>query len=628
VNEAEQIADLRRRVDQSLESHPNEAAGYLDRLWQTHPGPPAAHFVISCFSSLRLPLTPVRLAILRSFTVEPVLPLLRAGAYVSGIDLQIQVGAFNAYVQEILDPGSPCYAFQPDIVVLAAHTRDLAPELWSGFSALSAERSRAEAARLEEHFGSLVRSFRKASKAHLVIHNLETPALPDDGLVDPQNEHGQGSIIQRVNHSLQALSRSHEGVYVLDYEGLVSRHGKEAWNDEQKWAAVRLPMSAAQLLHLAEAWRRFLVPLTGKTAKCAVVDLDNTLWGGVIGEDGMTGIQLGSEGAGAPYLAFQRALLSLYRRGILLAVCSKNNEADAMEALTKHEGMAIRPDQFAAMRLNWRPKSENLKEIADELGIGLDSLCLIDDNPVERQQVRSALPELKVLELPEQPWPRVAALMDYPAFERVRLTVEDTERGKLYAARRESRKLESGVATREDFYRSLEQVATIRRLDADTLARVSQLINKTNQFNLTTRRYTVQEVADMALRPGYRILSIQVTDRFSDNGIVGVGIIHSLDKTCEIDSFLLSCRVINRTVETAFLSHLMNRARAEGARHMQGWFIPTKKNAPAAGFYAEHGFEEVEKQEDRALWRFDLEKGDVKLPDWFLLKVVAEPANV
>ena len=628
MKEAEQIADLRRRVDESLQSHPLEAAGYLDRLWQTHPGPQTAHYVISCIRALQIPLTPVRLAVLRSFTLEPVLPLLRAGAFISGIDLQIHLGAFNAYAQEILDPGSPVYAFQPDIVVLAAHTRDLAPELWSGFSAASAERCRAEADRLEKHFDSLIRAFRKTSKAHLVIHNLEIPALPDAGVYDAQNEDGQGAILRRVDHALQALSRSHDGVYVLDYEGLVSRHGKEAWNDEQKWSSVRLPMAASQLVHLAEAWRGFLVPLAGKTAKCAVVDLDNTLWGGVIGEDGMKGIQLGPEGAGAPYLAFQRALLSLYHRGILLAVCSKNNEADAMEALTKHEGMAIRPDQFAAMRLNWRPKSENLKEIADDLGIGLDSLCLIDDNPVERQQVRSALPELKVLELPEQPWSRVAALMDYSGFQRVRLTTEDAERGKLYAARRESRKLESGVATREDFYRSLEQVATIRRLDAETLVRVSQLINKTNQFNLTTRRYTEQEVADMALRPGCRIFSIQVADRFADNGIVGVAIIHCLGKTCEIDSFLLSCRVINRTVETAFLSHLMQQARAEGARHMQGWFVPTKKNPPAAGFYAEHGFEEVEKEGDRTLWRLDLEKSDVKLPEWFQLKVVDEPANV
>ena len=628
MNETEPIADLRQRVEQAIErGHAPEAAGYLDRLWQTHPGPGTAHFVVSRFRSLDLPLTPVKLALLGSFTVEPFVPLLRAGAYVSGIDLKIHVGAFNAYMQEILDPGSACHAFQPDIVILAVQTRDLSPQLWSGHDGVSPQTRLSEMARLREHFDGLIRSFRRLSKAHLVLHNLEKPALPDEGLYDAQNEDGQASAIEQVNQFLRAQPRRHEGVHILDYEGLVSRHGKEGWSDEQKWQSVRLPVAAAHLIHLSRAWERFLLPLSGKMVKCAVLDLDNTLWGGVIGEDGMGGIQLAPEGAGAPYHAFQKALLSLHQRGILLAVCSKNNEPDAVEALGRHAGMVLRPEHFAALRINWRPKSENLKEIAKELDLGVDSLCLIDDNPVERQQVRSELPEVKVLELPEPPWERVTALLDYPAFERLRLTAEDSQRGKLYAARRESKQLESGVQSREDFYRSLEQVATIRPVDAATLPRVAQLINKTNQFNLTTRRYSEQEVAQMAALPDCRVLSIQVVDRFIDNGIVGVGILRRRDETCEIDSFLLSCRVISRTVETAFLSHLMKLARADGARRIQGWFIPTRKNPPAAGFYASHGFQEVEKEGESTLWRFDLDQGDVPLPEWFRLEVQEEPRN-
>ena len=347
------------------------------------------------------------------------------------------------------------------------------------------------------------------------------------------------------------------------------------------------------------------------------VDLDNTLWGGVIGEDGMNGIRLGAEYPGAAFQELQRALLDLSRRGILLAVCSKNNPADAMEALSGHPGMVLQPRDFAAMRINWNDKAQNLREIAAELNIGLDTIAFLDDNPVERQQVREQAPEAIVIHLPEDPMGYAQAVRDCPWFERLTLSEEDLRRGELLrGAARARRNWKRSVTSKEDFYRSLEQVAEIAPVNPQTLARVSQLTQKTNQFNLTTRRYTEQQIAEMAASPAWRVWTLRVKDRYADNGLVGVAIAELDGEVCEIDSFLMSCRVIGRTVETAFLAHLAADARQQGATVLQGWFLPTKKNAPAREFYRDHGFEAAERTEEGVLWRLDLHEKEIRTPEW------------
>jgi len=415
---------------------------------------------------------------------------------------------------------------------------------------------------------------------------------------------------------LRTLAREYRGVYILDYDALVARHGRATWGDERKWLTVRLPVSSPHLQHLAGEWLRFLHPLTGKVAKCVAVDLDNTLWGGVIGEDGMAEIRLGPEYPGAAFQEAQRALLDLTSRGILLAVCSKNNAADAMEAIARHPGMVLRPRDFAATRINWNQKAQSLREIAAELNIGLDSVAFLDDNPVERQHVRDQAPEAIVIDLPEDPMRFAQAIRDCPYFERLALSEEDRRRGEYYASERERAKLAGSVASKDDFYRSLEQVADIAPVSAATLARVAQLTQKTNQFNLTTRRYTEQQIASMAECAGWRAWSLRLADRYADNGLVGVAIAHLEGEVCEIDTFLMSCRVIGRTVETALLAHLATDARAQGARWLQGWFLPTKKNAPAAEFYRDHGFAPAQETEIGVLWRLDLSEKQVATPEW------------
>ncbi len=609
---------LRRQIDEALASSSWAIArGLLEALWRASPEPATAGFVVGRFEKLRghVPLTPCRLAILRSFTVEPIVPLARACAFAGGIDLVAHVGEFNAYAQELLNPADRLYEFKPDVVVLAVQARDLVPELWTRFAELSPAEVEAAVTRCVESFRGWVSALRARSSARLIVHRLEPPRTPTNGILDAQQALGQASAIGRINDGIAAVARDATDVYVLDYPALVARHGVERWADERKWLTVRLPISSACLIHMAREWMRFVHPLMGKVAKAIVLDLDNTIWGGVIGEDGMAGIKLDAEFPGAAFQAVQRAAVDLFARGIIIAINSKNNPADAKEAIERHRGMILRPEHVAAMRINWQDKATNLREIAAELNIGVDALCFVDDNPVERQWVRDNVPEATVLELPADPMGYAQAIRDCPLFERLSLSAEDRSRGRYYAEERLRTEFESATTNVEEFLASLKMEAEIGAVDAGTLARVSQLTQKTNQFNLTTRRYSEQQVKEMAADPSCGVYWLRLRDRFGDNGIIGVGISRLRGSEVEIDTFLLSCRVIGRGIEGGFLGYIAERARERGARRVWGWFLPTKKNAPCKDFYSSVGFTPGEVDSGGGVrYEYDLSRGPLPWP--------------
>jgi FkbH-like protein len=628
-------ANLRAEVDESIAQGAFDVASRrLAKLWRRDPASGTASFVTSRLDKLRektrdkLALTKFKFAILRSFTVEPIVPLLRAEAFAYGVDLEVHVGDFNTYVQDMLDSQSSLYRFAPNSVALAVRADQAAPELWHNFADLEPEAAQQTAERVVHSYAQWIGAFRKHSQAALIIHSLERPSSPSLGVLDSQSEAGQSGLIQQINRELRRVGTTFHGVYSLDYDALVARHGSEHWHDERKWLTARLPIAAGHLLDMAREWMRFIVPLSGRTAKVLVVDLDNTLWGGVIGEEGMAGIKVGAEYPGAAYQALQRALLDLSRKGILLAVCSKNNLDDAMEALEKHPGMLVRAKHFSALRINWTEKSQNLREIAEELNVGIDALAFLDDNPFEREQVRAALPEVTVIDLshndlPKNPLEYAAAVRNCAAFERLTLSSEDQQRTEMYAAQKQRAGAEQSFQSKEDFFRFLEQEAELEPVSDLTLARVAQLTQKTNQFNLTTRRYTEPQIAEMAKQPEWHIFSIRVRDRFGDHGLVGVAIAHDQGEQCEVDTFLLSCRAIGRTVETALLAHLAESAAQRGCKRLVGWFLPTKKNAPARDFYQQHGFERQELNDSGSLWTLDLKSSTLHCPDWIKLSVGA-----
>jgi FkbH-like protein len=527
-------------------------------------------------------LLPCRLAVLRSFTVEPVLPLVRAGALAGGIDLTVELGGFNTYAQEMLDAGSALYRSRPQVVVLAVQAADLPP-----------------GAAGRKSLDQYVAAFRERTDAALVIHDFGVPELDEE---------------------LQALSAARPGVYALPYAERVARRGAESGTDDRNRAAMRMPLASEALLPLAQEWLRFIHPLSGRVSKALVTDLDNTLWGGVLGEDGLGGIVSGPEGPGRPYRELQAALLDLHARGILLAVCSKNDEAEAREALERHPGLLVRPAHFAALRINWASKPENLRAIARELNIGADALAFLDDDPVERERVRAELPEVAVLEPPPSPEGWAAAVRDHPLFARLTLSEEDRQRQRHYAEQAARVGARSAAPSLEEFYRSLAQEVRVERLTRESAERAAQLTQKTNQFNLTTRRYTLPELLRIEDSGEAQVFTARVRDAYGDSGLTGLAILRETPSAVEIDTFLLSCRVLGRGVETALLSFVLGRARALGPRPLRGRFVPTRKNAPARDFLRDHGFHLEAEGPEGAAWTAGASVR-VACPDWIRLTV-------
>jgi FkbH-like protein len=602
------------------------ALGLMRQLFNEAPTPANAQFVLKQAAPIRehLALVPCRLAILRSFTVEPVVPILRALALFHGIDLNVQVGAFNAYSKELLDPNSDLYAFNPDVVILATQTRDVLLELWN--NDFTADDPDAHTTRAGAEIEHLIGALRSRSNAHLILNTLEMPAYPNAGILDGQRNRGQSEAIRTVNRHIRDAAAKHLGVYVLDYDALVARFGRVNWGDESKWLTMRMPLGADSFVHLASEYLRFLLPLCGRVCKALVIDLDNTIWGGIVGEDGLDGIKLGAEYPGNAYLEVQRAILDLHRRGIILAICSKNNPDDALEVFKRHDAMLLRLDHFAATRINWKSKAENIRELAIDLNIGIDALAFLDDNPLEREEVRTLLPEVHVIDLPAGPAHFAAALRSTPVFERLALSQEDRDRGSYYLAEQQRAQLQGSGVALDDYYRSLGMEVEISAVTSRTIARVAQLTQKTNQFNLTTRRYSEQEIATKAADAAWRVDALTASDRFGDYGLVGVAITNRIGDVCEIDSFLLSCRVIGRSVETALLSHVAREATSGGMRTLRGWYLPTRKNAPSKDFYPKHGFKMINESDGKMLFEYDLSK-ELGWPDWVKLRTVGSESR-
>lgn len=633
---SDKIEQLRLQAAEAVRAgRAQEARWRLVELWESCPSLASAQFITARYREMgsELPLLPLRIDIERSFTVEPAVAVLRAKGYLHGFDLDVRVGGFDAVAAEMMDVSGTLYARQSDVVIVAVQTRSIAPDLWYEFSGMANQQVDAAIDRVCRQMHSWIQTLRSHSSAHAIVHTLDTPVFTSGGLLDASTRGGQREAIDRINARLREIAAAIPGVHLLDYDGLMARHGLLAWEDPVRWATLRMPLATDSVAHLADEWLRYLHPLSGRLAKVLVCDLDNTLWGGVLGEEGIEGIQVGGDYPGCAHQSLQRAILDLYHRGIVLAVSSKNDEVQVLAALANHPGMILRPEHFAALRINWNDKAASLREIAAELNVGTDALAFLDDNPHERQWVRSQLPEVWVIDLPDEPACYERVLRRQPVFERVALTDEDRRRGLLYAQQRCRRNLEQSCQTLEEYYQSLGLIVQVESVSADTLERAAQLIAKTNQFNLTGRRFTVQELADLQSQDDAMVLVTRVRDRFGDSGIVGV-IVARLDSSgvCRIKALVMSCRVIGRTVETAMLAALCEHAVERGSRRLEGFYVPTARNEPARDFYPRHGFGPADSKSEECggesstgqQWTLDLTTQAVACPPWIEMIVPQE----
>ena len=563
----------------------------------------AAATLQRCASDSRAPLRTAKLAVLGSHTTTQLVPMIRLAARRLDVDLDVYEADYAQYRQEILDERSGLYRFAPDFVLLAVHHDELGLPDFSSSPERDVENE-------VDRWTSLWRMTGDRMPTTVVQTTFALPPEEPLGHLAARLPGARRTMAHAVNARLgQEAARSTNPVLLLDAERLSGLIGKDRWFDPRFWHLAKNAVAPDAMPLLARHCAALVAAALGLSKKCVVLDLDNTIWGGVVGEDGLAGIRIGEGVDGEAYAAFQDYLLALKRKGVLLAVCSKNNERDAREPFERHPDMRLRLDDLAAFVADWRPKPEQTAAVAEALSIGLNAIVYVDDNPAEREVMRQLLPEVDVVALPPDPSYYTRALASYLPLETVSLTEEDARRTEQYRARAEAADLETGTASLEDFYTSLGMQALIKPFDELDLRRVAQLVAKTNQFNLTTRRHSEAQLRQLASDPACVTLSLRLRDRFADHGLVGVAIAFVEGEVLDIDTLLLSCRVIGRTAEAAVLNRLCHEAAARGLRRLTGSYAPTAKNMPAADAYERLGFELAERHEDGAsLWVYDLER--------------------
>lgn len=538
-----------------------------------------------------------KVALLGSYTTAQLGQLLTLAASRRGMRLEVVESQYGQYEQEIIDPNSRLYAFDPDFVVLAVHEGDLRlPE----YSAAPQESIRAEVAR----WTSLWRTVKERSRARVVQHNFALPCEVPAGHLAARLPGSRYMMAQAVNARLG--EEAGNAVSIVDCERLASFVGKARWFDPRFWHLAKQAVALQAVPVLARHTAAVIGADLGLSRKCLVLDLDNTLWGGVIAEEGVAGIKLGNGVDGEAFVAFQEYILKLKHKGVILAVCSKNNHADALQPFEQHPEMRLKRDDIAVFVANWEPKPQNIRRIAQELGIGLDALVFVDDNPVEREAMRQFVPEVEVVPLPDDASYYVRALSQCLSFETSSYTQEDAARAEQYRARAQIRELEATAGSIEEFYQSLHMQAIVAPFDALHLPRVAQLIGKTNQFNLTTKRHGMPQLESFVSDPKCVHLYLRLRDRFADHGLVALVIALQEGTVLDIDTWLMSCRVIGRTVEATIMEHVCRRAEELGCTSLRGTYVPSEKNAMAEDAYAKLGFDLVSRAEGRATWIYDL----------------------
>ncbi|KJE24964.1 subfamily IIIC HAD-superfamily phosphatase [Frankia torreyi] len=530
-----------------------------------------------------------RVAVLGSYTTSQFAALLPLAAARAGVAIETYECGYGQYRQEILDPGSGLYRFAPDVVVLAVHAGEAAlPAVGDGPDAVVAAEVR--------RWTALWETIRARCGARVVQHTFAVPGEVALGHLALRTGGARPTLLARVNAELGRAAG--DGVGLVDCERLAADVGKRAWFDARYWHRSKQAVSLAQVPLLARHTAAVIGAQLGVSRKCLVLDLDNTLWGGVLGEEGLAGIALGDGAVGEAFAAFQDYVVELKDRGVVLAVCSKNNDADAREAFERHPGMRLRLDDIAMFSACWDDKPTQVRRIAATLGLGLDALVFVDDNPAEREAVRQLVGEVDVLALPADPHGYVRALADYPFFETAALTAEDAARTATYRARAELAAAEAAAPSLAEFHRGLDMTATVVPLDELTLPRVAQLVGKTNQFNLTGRRRSADEIARLAADPGTAVLCIRLADRFADHGLVAVVIAVEAGDALAVDTWLMSCRVIGRTLEDEVAGLILAEARRRGLARVVGEYRPSPKNALVADLYERLGFTRMDAPDD------------------------------
>lgn len=599
ASKSEELRQIRRLIEGGEHQ---EARRRLRRV--AHPGDPLS--LQMKFYTLWGMLAPdptakvIRVALIATSSVEHLAQVWQFWLAQQGLQPEIYVAPFGVYPQEILHPNSALYQHQPDLVWILEGHRDVKVVPHIGDSAETVEHLVAEHISTRIHHWNLLRD---RLGCEVLVCNADLPADRTLGNLESQVEWSRESVLRRYNSLLPR--QAPRGVIVMDLDHVASCYGRRLWHDPRFWYHSRHTFALDAIGEVASTAAHLVGAVRGLSRKVLVLDLDNTLWGGIIGDDGLGGIQLGEGPDGEAFVDFQRWIKRLRERGVVLAISSKNAEVNAREPFQNHPAMILRESDLAAFKADWRDKATHLREIASELGLGLDSFVFVDDNPAERALIRSELPQVAVPELPPDPARYIDTLSRGNYFEMIHLSHEDRLRADAYAANFERRSLQQSTSDLPTFLTALQMMATVGELSDKTLARVSQLINKSNQFHLTTTRYSESKLLQR-IGEGTLCRWIQLKDLYGDHGLISVILAIPHDGVLLIDTWVMSCRVLSRGVEHLMLSVLVELAHSRGLSKLRGQYKPTPRNGLVAELYPSLGFEKLSEDDEGTWWELDL----------------------
>ena len=535
----------------------------------------------------------IKIAILSSYTLNGLKEIIHVKCAENGILASVYEGPYNQHSQEILNVDSNLYKFKPDMVFLIVDSRSIFDQLYHFPYSKSIEQKKSFVSEKIYEIKHLIDFFTKQANTTMIVSNLSIPSNSAYGIAEQKTDYSLSEMIQEFKSTLNLNYKNSNYVSILDFNSFISKHGENNIFDPRQYFFGNIQININFLPHFGNELIKFIISFLGLMKKCLILDLDNTLWGGIVGEDGFNGIKLGPEPPGNTIVEFQKTILSLHQRGIILAINSKNNFDDAIEIIKDHPYMILNEEHFSSIKINWNDKVSNIKQIVKELNIGLDSIVFLDDDKVNQEFVKSMLPEVFVPELPEDPSMYSKYLQNMIQFSNLKITEEDKQRGKMYVQQKMRNEMEVATPDLTTFLKKLNLKITIKKVDAFSLPRVSQLILKTNQFNLSTKRYKESEIDMMMKDNNFFVGYVNVKDKFGDNGITGVFIIKKESKKIwNIDTFLLSCRIMGRDIEKAMFTYIVNEAEKENVEQINSKFIPTQKNKPIEDFLPNCNFKE------------------------------------
>lgn len=550
----------------------------------------------------------IKIAVLGSCSIQYFVMLLRYYLHNEGITADIYEGEYDGIAMDVLDPASGLYAFAPDVVIIIPDYRDIKeyPALLDDESAaLCCDRF------IGTYRGLWKQLSERMPSATILQGNFVIPVESPLGNLEANYKFSRRSFMRRIN--FQLLENKPENVILCDIDNLASAIGKTTWFDFSQYFLTKMPCRLECIYDLAVLFAKQVLALKGKVKKCLVLDLDNTLWGGVVSEEGCCGINLDPNNAvGESFLYFQQYLLSLKERGIILAVCSKNDEAVAKEPFEKNKNMKLKLTDIACFVANWEDKASNIRRIAKDLNIGLDSIVFFDDNPAEREIVRSFLPMVTVIDVPADPSDYVPALDGAAAFEWLQITKEDIKRSQSYTAENQRKELAGNYVNYDEYLKALEMRAHIGSLSHEQIGRFSQLINKSNQFNLRTMRYTEANIASFMNDHNKKCIFAELRDKFSDYGLISCVILEKRGEICFVDTWVMSCRVLKRGLEYLMFDCILKTSREWKCASIIGEYIPTAKNGmvkdlyPALGFTEYNGSADSQPECENREYRYDV----------------------